>query len=113
MREWKLLKYVTSMLANTIFDFSRGKSIRYNQYSMPWQTMGPLFAKGQSVRRMLGVLAPICNSSKSTCGSITLPYLLHILAQEGDIDLEEFCLNSFGDETYAESLSKLLEKSKK
>ena len=109
-REWRLLKYVLDVLSG-LYNLSRNAAIKYNQYSMPWPLMGPMFARGQTSRKLLGTIAPHYFMSKSEFGSITLPYLLQALESAGkDIDLQEFALYNFGDESVGDSLAKAMEK---
>lgn len=107
MRKWSLLKYITNMIAIGLYAVSRGKGIKYSQYSMPWPVMAPIFARFQSTRKIIAELAPATHTSKSTCGSFILPYFIKILI-DNKIDPLEFAINNSWDESVGESISKLL-----
>lgn len=108
-RQWGLLKYVSTMIALGLFAKSRQKGIKYTQYHMPWPVMGPIFARSQSTRKILGELAPATHMSKSACGSLVYPYFIRVLA-DSKVDLTDFAINNFRDESFAESLAKEIEK---
>ena len=108
-RLWGLLKYLDRIVAGGLYERSRKKAIKYSQYSMPWQVMGPIFARSQSTRKILAELAPAVHTSKSTAGSLVLPYFVRFIAEEG-IDPIEFAADNFGDSSVGESIAKEIEK---
>jgi replication factor C large subunit len=111
-REWRLLKYVSSIIASGLYEKTREKEIRYSQYAMPWPVMGPIFARSQSTRKILGELAPAIHTSRSSAGSFALPYLVRLIIEE-KIDPVEFAVNNFRDESVGESIAKEIEKAKR
>jgi replication factor C large subunit len=111
-REWRLLKYVNNIIASGLYEKSRQKGIKYNQYAMPWPVMGPIFARSQSTRKILGELAPALHTSKSSAGSFALPYLIRLMIDE-KVDPVEFAVDNFGDESVGESMAKEIEKAKR
>jgi replication factor C large subunit len=111
-REWRLLRYVSSIIAAGLYEKSRQKGIKYSQYQMPWPMMGPIFARSQSTRKILGELAPALHTSKSSAGSFALPYFIRMLMDE-KIDPIEFATDNFGEESVGESIAKEIEKAKK
>jgi replication factor C large subunit len=112
MRQWRLLRHVTRMIASGLYTKSRQKGIKYSQYAMPWPVMGPIFAKSQSTRKVLAELAPAVHVSRSTCGSFVLPYFIQIMI-DSKVDPVEFAVDNFHDESVGESLAKVMEKAKK
>ena len=108
-RQWSILRYIDRMLAGGLFPASRGKGIKYTQYSLPWPLMGPIFARSQSTRKILSELAPAVFTSKSAAGSTVMPYLIRVLVNE-KIDPVEFAVENFGDESVGESISKEMQK---
>lgn len=78
-RQWSLLRYIDYIIAKDLFDKSRSKLIKYNQYSMRWDVMGPVFARSRSLKPVLDELARLTHSSTSTFGSFYLPYLIQII----------------------------------
>jgi replication factor C large subunit len=110
-RQWSLLRYVRDMLSSGLFEKSRGKGIKYSQYAMPWPVMGPVFARSQTVRKIVSAVAPAANVSRSTAATYVLPYLARALADE-KIDPVEFAVENFGDESIGESLAKEMERAK-
>ena len=110
-RHWSLLRYVTPMLAHGLYKKSRGKEIRYSQYSMPWPVMGPMFARSQTVRKLASFIGPATHVSKRTCSWLVLPYLVREMINE-KVDPVEFALTNFDDESISESLAKEMERVK-
>lgn len=113
-RQWRLLKYVNSIIATRLYEKSRRKGIKYNQYMMPWPVMGPIFAHSQSTRKILNELALALHISKSSAGLFVLPYFIKIMINE-KIDPFEFAAdNNFRDgSAVGESLAKEIEKVKR
>ncbi len=108
-RNWSILRYIDRMLVGGLYEKSREKAIKYAQYSMPWPVMGPIFARSQSIRKILAELAPAVHTSKSSAGTFVLPYLVRTLIDE-KIDPLQFAIDNFGDESVGESLSKEIQK---
>ena len=112
MREWRLLRYVSSIIAAGLYERSRQKAIKYTQYAMPWPVMGPIFARSQSTRKILGGLAPALHTSRSSAGSFALPYFIRLLIDE-KVDPIQFAVDNFNDKSVGESIAKEIEKAKK
>jgi hypothetical protein len=100
------------MITVSLYEKSRQKGIKYNQYAMPWPLMGPIFAKSQSTRKIIFELASAMHISRSTCGAFVLPYFIHIMIHN-KIDPLQFAIDNFGDESVGESIAKVMEKPKK
>lgn len=111
-REWRLLKYVSSIIAAGLYERSRQRQIKYTQYAMPWPVMGPIFARSQSTRKILGELAPALHTSRSSAGSFAFPYFIRLLIDE-KVDPVEFAVDNFHDESVGESIAKEIEKAKR
>jgi replication factor C large subunit len=111
-REWRLLKYVSRIIASGLYKKSRQKGIKYSQYAMPWPVMGPIFARSQSTRKILGEVAPAFHTSRSSAGSFVLPYLIRIMIGE-KVDPVDFAVETFHDESVGESIAKEIEKAKR
>lgn len=111
-REWRLLKYVSRIIASGLYKKSRQKGIKYNQYAMPWHVMGPIFARSQSTRKILAEVAPAFHTSRSSAGSFALPYLIRIMIDE-KVDPVDFAVKTFHDESVGESIAKEIEKAKR
>jgi replication factor C large subunit len=111
-REWRLLKYVSNVIASGLYERSRQKGIKYSQYAIPWPVMGPIFARSQSTRKILGELAPALHTSKSSAGSFAMPYFIRLIIEE-KVDPVEFAVDNFRDESVGESIAKEIEKAKR
>ena len=111
-RQWGLLRYVRSMVAHGMYEQSRGKGIKYNQYSMPWPMMGPAFARGQTTRKISSTVAPFMHVSRRTFGAFMLPYMVRAMIDE-KVDPAEFAVHNFNDESLGESIAKEIERAKK
>jgi len=108
-RQWSLLKYLDNIIVYGLFENSRNKGIKYNQYSMIWPVMAPIFARGQSMKNLLLDLAEKAHTSKSIFGSVYLPYLIQILI-DNKVDPDEFARISNLDEKAGEALAKEMER---
>jgi replication factor C large subunit len=111
-RHWSLLRYVRDMLSHGLYEKSRSKGIKYSQYAMPWQVMGPSFARGQTVRKVSSAIAPAMHVSKRTFGTFVLPYLARAMANE-KVDPVQFAVDNFDDASVGESLAKEIERARK
>ena len=104
-RQWSLLKYLDNIIVYGLFENSRNKGLKYNQYSMIWPVMAPIFARGQSMKNLLLDLAEKAHTSKSIFGSVYLPYLIQILI-DNKVDPEEFARILNLNEKAGEALAK-------
>lgn len=110
-RQWSLLRYVIPILAHGMYEKSRGKEVRYSQYSMPWPVMGPIFARSQTVRKLSSFIGPAMHVSKRTCRWLVLPYLVREIIN-AKVNPVEFALTNFNDKSMGESLIKEIERAK-
>jgi replication factor C large subunit len=111
-RQWSLLKYIDNIIVNDLFERSRNKSIRYNQYSMRWDIMGPTFARSRSLTPVIQEMAHAVHSSISIFGSLYLPYLIQIMTNE-KIAPNEIAEVSNMDEKSGLALAKEIERTRK
>jgi replication factor C large subunit len=111
-RQWSLLRYIDNIIAKDLFEKSHNKSIRYNQYSMRWDVMGPIFARSRSLKPILEEMAHVMHSSISMFGSLYLPYLIQIM-MNAKIDPNEIAEVSNMDEKSGLALAKEIERLKK
>jgi len=111
-RQWSLLKYIDNIIAYGLFDTTHYKQIKYNQYSMSWPVMGPIFIRGRSMKNLLSEMAYQTHTSKSVFGSFYFPYLIQIMI-DNKIDPYEFAEHSNLDEKTGEALAKEMDRTKK
>ncbi|MGH9993557.1 MAG: AAA family ATPase [Nitrososphaera sp.] len=111
-RHWSLLRYVDNLVAAGLYERSRKKAIRYSQHAMPWPVMGPIFARSQSTRKILSVLAQAVRTSRSSAGSLVMPYFIRFMIDK-KIDPVKFAADNFGDGSAGESIAKEMEKAAK
>jgi replication factor C large subunit len=104
-RQWSLLKYFDTLIAYGLFYISRNKAIKYSQYNMAWPLMGPILARGQSLKKLAGDLAQAAHTSKSTFSTLYLPYLIQVMIND-EHDPRIFATSSNLDEKAAEVLAK-------
>lgn len=94
MRNWKIMRYFSSILAKSLFDDSRNKYIRYNRYSIGFENMG-IFSRAQGLKKTLRILAQYFHTSRSNFGSQYFVTLLQILSRtEGYEDLVRSTITS-------------------
>jgi replication factor C large subunit len=104
-RQWSLLKYFDTLIAYGLFYISRNKAIKYSQYNTAWPLMGPILARGQSLKKLAGDLAQAAHTSKSTFSTLYLPYLIQVMINNKH-DPRIFATNSNLDEKAGEVLAK-------
>jgi len=80
MRNWKIMRYFSSILAKSLFHESRNRYIRYNRYSIGFENMG-IFSRAQGLRKTLRILAQYFHTSRSNFGSQYFALLMQILAR--------------------------------
>jgi replication factor C large subunit len=114
-RRWSLLKYLDNIIAHGLFEKSRNRGIKYNQYSFVWPVMAPIFSRGQSIKILLSDLAEKTHMSKSIFGLFYLPYLIQILI-DNQVDPQEFArilnLNEKAGEALAREMDRTVKKNK-
>ncbi|MDN5865773.1 MAG: AAA family ATPase [Candidatus Nitrosocosmicus sp.] len=89
-RNWRLLRYANDLLLQKLFKISRDKAIEYNQYSVPFSSMGPIFMRGQSLRPLRTELSKIFHTSVSKIGLFYYSNFIEILKNLAiqDIDFD-------------------------
>ncbi len=85
-RQWRLLRYIDSILAYKLFKESRG--LTYNQYDVPFVLMNRVFREARMLRAIITALAKNTHVSRRKAANY-LPYILFILVSS-KIDLDEF-----------------------
>jgi replication factor C large subunit len=108
-RRWSLLKYLDNIIAYGLFEKSRNRGIKYNQYSFVWPVMAPIFSRGQSIKILLSDLAKKTHMSKSIFGSFYLPYLVQIMI-DNQVDPQEFARILNLDEKAGEALAREMDR---
>jgi replication factor C large subunit len=103
-RNWKILKYISSLLTFAIFPHTRLKQLQYKRYSIGFQQMGNFVMRGIGLRNTLQTLAEDFHTSKSKFGSSVLPFMLQVLGRT--LGSESYIRNSFLDDKSAAALDK-------
>ena len=75
----ELLRYANDLFLHKLFRISRDNAIEYNQYSVPFSSMGPIFMRGQSLRPLRTELSKIFHTSVSKIGLFYYSNLIVIL----------------------------------
>ena len=104
-RQWSLLRYIDNIIAYGLFQNSRNKGIKYNQYGLSWPIMQPIFIRGRYMKNLLLELAQENHTSTSIFGSICLPYLIRIMI-DNKMDSKDFVKVLNLDEKSGEALTK-------
>lgn len=87
-RNWSLLRYANDLFLHKLFSISRDKAIEYNQYSVPFSSMGPIFMRGQSLRPLRTELSKIFHTSVSKIGLFYYSNFIMILKNLAIQDLD-------------------------
>jgi replication factor C large subunit len=103
-RNWRILKYVSSLITLAIFPHTRLKQLQYKRYSIGFQQMGNFVMRGIGLRNTLQTLAEDFHTSKSKFGSSVLPLMLQVLRRT--FESESYIRNSFLDDKSAAALDK-------
>jgi replication factor C large subunit len=85
-RNWRLLRYLDEMLVNRIYRLSRNRGIKYSQYSFLWPTIMQVISRSQGLKPLIPILSVETHLGNSACGSLTLPYFIHILSKHGNLE---------------------------
>jgi replication factor C large subunit len=86
-RQWRLLRYIDTILAYTLFKESRG--LTYNQYDVPFVLMNRVFREARLIREIITNLAKHLHTSKRAVATYYSPYLFMILAKS-KTNIKEF-----------------------
>jgi replication factor C large subunit len=103
-RNWRILKYISSLISFTIFPHTRLKQLQYKRYSIGFQQMGNFVMRGIGLRNTLQTLAEDFHTSKSKFGSFVLPFMLQVLART--LQSESYIRYSFLDDKSVAALEK-------
>ena len=87
-RNWSLLRYANDLFLHKLFSISRDIAIEYNQYSVPFSAMGPIFMRGQSLRPLRIELSKIFHTSVSKIGLFYYSNFIVILKNLAIKDLD-------------------------
>ena len=87
-RNWSLLRYANDLFLHKLFRISRDNAIEYNQYSVPFSSMGPIFMRGQSLRPLRTELSKIFHTSVSKIGLFYYSNFIVILKNLAIQDLD-------------------------
>ena len=103
MRNWKIMRYFSSILAKSLFHESRNRYIRYNRYSIGFENMG-IFSRAQGLRKTLRILAQYFHTTRSNIGAQYYEPLMQILARTDRY--EDLIRNTITSEKEADVLVK-------
>lgn len=84
-RNWRLLRYLDDMLVGRIYRLSHNRSLRYSQYSFHWPTIMQVISRSQGLKSLITILSIETHTGKSVCGSVILPYSIHILSKHDNL----------------------------
>ena len=106
-RNWSLLRYANDLFLNKLFRISRDKTIEYNQYSVPFSSMGPIFMRGQSLRPLRTELSKIFHTSVSKIG---LFYYSNFIMIIKNLAIQDLDFDNPDNLKFNELISKEIEK---
>ncbi len=106
-RNWSLLRYANDLFLHKLFSISRDKAIEYNQYSVPFSSMGPIFMRGQSLRPLRTELSKIFHTSVSKIGLFYYSNFIMILK---NLTIQDLDFDSPDNLKLSEILKKEIEK---
>ncbi len=109
-RNWHLLRYANDLFVSRLFDVTRGISVKYAQYNIPFPLIGSIFIRGQSTRMLGKTLSKIFHASSSDIGMF---YFLPLLTILKDLDFHNVFFNSVDDTKLNEIILKEQERLKK
>ena len=106
-RNWSLLRYANDLFLDKLFRISRDKAIEYNQYSVPFSSMGPIFMRGQSLRPLRTELSKIFHTSVSKIG---LFYYSNFIMIMKNLAIQDLDFDNPDNFKFNELISKEIEK---
>jgi len=106
-RNWSLLRYANDLFLNKLFRISRDKAIEYNQYSVPFSAMGPIFMRGQTLRPLRTELSKIFHTSVSKIG---LFYYSNFIMIMKNLAIQDLDFDNPDNFKFNELISKEIEK---
>src|SRR4029078_1771660 len=106
-RNWSLLRYANDLFLHKLFSISRDIAIEYNQYSVPFSAMGPIFMRGQSLRPLRIELSKIFHTSVSKIG---LFYYSNFIVILKNLAIQDFDFDNPDNLKLSEILKKEIEK---
>ena len=109
-RNWHLLRYANDLFVSKLFDVTRGISVKYSQYNIPFPLIGSIFIRGQSTRMLGKTLSKIFHTSSSDIGMF---YILPLLTILKDLNFHNVFFNSTDDAKLNEIVLKEQERLKK
>ncbi|MER5176321.1 MAG: AAA family ATPase [Candidatus Nitrosocosmicus sp.] len=109
-RNWHLLRYANDTLISKLFDVTRGSSIKYSQYNIPFPLIGSIFIRGQSTRMLGKILSKIFHTSSSDIGMF---YFLSLITILKDFGYRNLFFNSPEDAKLNEIIQKEQDRLKK
>ena len=109
-RNWHLLRYANDTLISKLFDVTRGLSIKYSQYNIPFPLIGSIFIRGQSTRMLGKILSKIFHTNSSDIGMF---YFLPIITILKDYNYGNLFFNSPEDAKLNEIIQKEQDRLKK
>ena len=109
-RNWHLLRYANDTLISKLFDVTRGLSIKYSQYNIPFPLIGSIFIRGQSTRMLGKILSKIFHTSSSDIGMF---YFLSLITILKDFGYRNLFFNSPEDAKLNEIIQKEQDRLKK
>jgi replication factor C large subunit len=80
-RNWRLLRYLDDMLVGRIYSLSRNRGLGYSQYGFLWPTIMKVISRSQGLKSLNTTLSIETHTGKSICGSVILPYFMHVLSK--------------------------------
>ncbi len=109
-RNWHLLRYANDTLISKLFDITRGMSIKYSQYNIPFPLIGSIFIRGQSTRMLVKTLSKVFHTNSSDIGMF---YLLPLITFLKDRNYRNIVFNTPDDAKLNEIIQKEQDRLKK
>ncbi len=109
-RNWRLLRYANDTLISRLFHITRGMSIKYSQYNIPFPLIGSIFIRGQSTRMLVKTLSKAFHTSSSDIGMF---YLIPLITFLKDHNYRNIVFNTPDDAKLNEIIQKEQDRLKK
>ena len=86
-QEWRLLRYVDSVLLGL---YKEGTAARYSRYNLAWPVLNRLRWDGRAIKQLVLILAKKMHVSRSDFATFYFPFLLACMKTKNlDLNLEE------------------------
>lgn len=103
-QEWRLLRYLDSMLAQELHPILKGENVRYTQEDLPFPTLLRIWNDSKKIKEISGRYAPLSHTGARRSRAQDMPYVFSLCSDKHFRERLEKVLDL--DETFDKFLQK-------